>query len=172
MKKRLIIVLLFTVFIFCFGFLYSSEANATEKWVVLGNTIWVSGDSRLTLEMPSVSHPYLKVTSNTAGDLQWIDTNIPFTWGSTIKGIILCYQTPNTGTFISQIRLADYSLPSPGTVHHDDGTDLISADGACYLSPVSNYVPQGSVNLRLRLNFAAAGHEIRLGALAVLIDEP
>lgn len=149
-----------------------SNAGATEKWVVLGNTVWVSGDPRLTLEMPSFYHPYLKVTSNTAADFQWIYATIPFTWGSTIKGVILCYQTPNTGTFISQIRLADYILPSPATVRHDDGTDLISIDGTCYLSSVSNYVPQGSVKLSLRLNFANTSHEIRIGALAILFDEP
>ncbi len=155
------------------AFFYVNMANATEKWVVLGNTVWVSGDSRLTLEMPSIHHGYLKITSNTAGDSQWISATIPFTWGSSIKGVILCYQTPNAGSYISQIRLSDYILPSsPAPVRHDDGTDLISVDGACYFSAVSNYTPQGSVELSLRLNFAASGHEIRLGALAILFDEP
>lgn len=171
MKKRLMVALIFTILMLCLGFTDPNIAGAAEKWVVLGNTIWVSGDSRLTLEMPSLYHTYLKVTSNTAADSQWIHATIPFTWGSSIKGIILCYQTPNAGTYISQIRLADYLL-SPATVRHDDGTDLISTDGACYLSAVSNYIPQGSVDLSLRLNFAAPGHEIRIGALAILFDEP
>jgi hypothetical protein len=32
-------------------------------------------------------------------------------------------------------------------------------------------LPAGSVNLQLRLNFAAPGHQINLGALALLVDE-
>jgi len=166
MKRFSIII----VFIFIVG-LGLSQAEAADKWVVFGNTIWVSGDNRLTLEMPFVSHPYLKVTSNTAAD-QWIQAMVPFTWGSTIKGILLCYQTPNAGTNISQIRLVEYALPTPAYVYHDDGTDLFDAGGNCYYSPVANYTPTGAVNLMLLLNFAAPGNEIRLGALAVLIAEP
>lgn len=168
MVRKLVIVIVFA-FIVCLG---RSQAEATDKFVVLGNTIWVSGDNRLTLEMPSVLHPYLKVTSNTAADLQWIEAMVPFTWGSTIKGIVLCYQTPDVATYISQIRLAEYVLPTPAYVNHDDGTDLFDVVGNCYLSTVANYTPTGAVNLSLRLNFAAPGNEIRLGALAVLIDEP
>ncbi len=149
-----------------------TTAVASPEWRVLGNTIWVSGDNRLTLEMPSVAHPYLRVTSNEAADFQWISASIPFTWQKThIKAIYLCYQTPDTGTFISQIRLADYILPTPATVQHDDGTDLSSTEGDCYLSNVGDYVPSGAVDLSLRLVFENPGSEIRLGGLAILVDE-
>jgi hypothetical protein len=159
MRKGLVIF--FIVFMFCCSILYSNNAYATDKVVVLGNTIWVSGDSRLTLENPSVFHPYLKITSDTAADLQWIETTIPLTLGSKIKGILLCYQTPDTGTFISQMRLSEYILPSTATVRYDDPSDLFDSNGNCYISSVTpDYTPYGSVNLSLRLNFA------------VLFDEP
>ncbi len=160
---------LFFAFIVCL-LVHPLQANAVEKWVILGNTGWVSGDSRLTLNMPSVSHPDLVITSSTAADLQWIATQIPVNLGGTIKAVFLCYKTPNTGTFISQVRLTEYLVPGTATVMHDDGTDLISSAGSCYLSPV-NYAPLGSVNLNLRLNFANSSHSISLGALAVLIDQ-
>ena len=146
-------------------------AKAAENWVVLGNTGWVSGDDRLTLEMPSVTHPDLRVISSSEGNLLWIETQIPFTLGGTIKGIYLCYKTPNEGTFISQIRLAEYLIPGTATVHHDDGTDLVSTLGTCYFSVVNNYTPAGSVNLSLRLNYANPGDRIDLGALGILIDQ-
>ena len=172
-EKRQLLKCIFLTFMFYFAIwsLSVSGADAKEKWMVLGNTIWVSGDSRLTLEMPSVHHPYLKVTSSEAGDFQWIEASIPFVWGSKIKGIYICYQTPDTGTYISQIRLADYILPSPHYVRHDDPTDLFSTTGACYFSHVGDYTPAGAVNLSLRLNFAHAGDEIQIGGLAILIEE-
>lgn len=153
------------------GLSWVQSVSAAERWHVFANTVWVSGDSRLTLEMPSVAHPYLRVTSNTAADLQWIEAGIPFKWGATIKSIVLCYQAPDPGTFISQVRLADYALPTPATVRHDDGTDLTSSTGECYVSDVTDFVPSGALNLSLRLNFANPGDEIRIGGLAVLIDE-
>ena len=161
-------VFIFVACLFVFS-LQANQANAHDKWIVLGNTGWVSGDERLTLTMPSVLHPDLRVTSSAAEDLQWIDMQVPFTLGETIKGIYLCYKTPSEGSFISQIRLAEYLIPGTATVHHDDPTDLVSSEGSCYLSPVNNYRPGGSVNLSLRLNFANAGDRIDLGALGVLI---
>lgn len=155
----------------CSGSWFTS-AVASPEWRVLGNTIWVSGDNRLTLEMPSVAHPYLRVTSNETGDFQWIEASIPFAWQKThIKAIYLCYQTPDPGAFISQIRLADYTLPTPAWVRRDNYVLLSSATGDCYFSDVGDYVPGGAVNLSLRLVFENPGTEIRLGGLAILVDE-
>lgn len=170
-KQSTTLIIFIAVFMFCFGVLSLNNANAAEKWTVLGNTIWVSGDSGLTLEMPSVLHPYLKVTSNTAGGLQWVYATVPFTLGETIEGIYLCYQTPDTGTFISQIRLAEYLSPTPAFVNHDDPTDLFNTTGDCYFSDVTSYLPNGSVNLSLRLYFAFPDDEIRIGALGILVAE-
>jgi len=139
---------------------------------MLGNTVWVAGDPQLILEMPYLQHPYLKVTSNSAGDLQWISTTVPFTLNSSvILGVYLCYATPDQGTYISQVRLVDYTLPTAATVRHDDGTDLIDPEGACYYSEATPFYPSGSLNLSLRLNFAQPGDEIRLGMLAIVIYE-
>ncbi len=150
---------------------FTQSSLAREKWYILGNTVWVSGDNRLTLDMPSVQHADLIITSNSAGDFQWIETTIPVIFGSKIKMIGLCFQTPDTGTFISQIRLSEYLVPPASTVQHDDGTDLFDTQGKCYFSPIANYRPNGSVNLSLRLNFANPGDKIRLGAMAVLFGE-
>jgi hypothetical protein len=170
-KQSKILLIIIAVFMFCFGLLSLNDADAAEKWKVLGNTIWVSGDSRLTLEMPSVSHPYLKVISNRAGDFQWIEATVPFTLGEAIEGIYLCYQTPDTLTFISQIRLAEYRAPTPATVTYDDPTNLFNVNGDCYFSDVDSYFPNGSVNISLRLNFLNPGDEIWIGALGILIAE-
>ncbi|HWP01058.1 MAG TPA: hypothetical protein VNL74_10625 [Methylococcus sp.] len=163
------IAIFFTVL--CSGPWFSS-AVASPEWRVLGNTLWASGDNRLTLEMPSVAHPYLRVTSTDTGDAQWISASIPFAWQKThIKAIYLCYQTPEPGASINQIRLTDYVLPTPATVRHDSYVLLSSPTGECYFSNVGDYVPSGAVNLSLRLVFENPGSEIRLGALAILVDE-
>jgi hypothetical protein len=122
--------------------------------------------------MPSVAQPSLSIQSSTAGDLKWIEVNVPVTIHDSfsspvIDAVAVCYKAPNAGTFISQIRLSDMLGPSTGFVRHDDGTDLISQTDTCYSSPVSNYVPQGSVNLSLRLFFADPSHKIWIGAVAV-----
>jgi hypothetical protein len=160
----------FLSLIFCLGMFISSPATSRAEVVVLGETDWVSGDSRLTLDMPSVTHAGLIVSSNSAGDYQWISMTIPFAWGKKITGIYLCYKTPNQGTYISQIRLAEYTVPGTAGVAYDDPTDLFDPDGACYFSSVGNYTPGGSVDLSLRLNFANAEDEIWLGALAIFMQ--
>ncbi|RMD67738.1 MAG: hypothetical protein D6819_10915, partial [Gammaproteobacteria bacterium] len=39
------------------------QVLAQEEWQVLGNTLWVAGDTRLTLDMPMVSTPASDITS-------------------------------------------------------------------------------------------------------------
>lgn len=154
------------------------QVLAQEEWQVLGNTLWVAGDNRLTLDMPMVSTPasditsYLRVITSEPGE-RWISASIPFAWQkTTIKAILLCFQTPDTGSFISLIRLVQYITPAPpATVVHDDTTTLFSMEGNCYRSDVGNYTPAGAVNLFLRLSFAGSGDEIRLGGLAVLVEK-
>ncbi|MCP5246346.1 MAG: hypothetical protein H6937_10570 [Burkholderiales bacterium] len=165
MNKNIFIVLAISMMAISFG------AKAEEKWLILGNTGWVTGDDRLALEMPSVAQTHLTITSDTTGDQQWISQDIPFMWRGEIKGIYLCYQAPYEGTYISQVRLTEYMLPGEAIVRHDDQADLISANGDCYYSIVKDYLPAGSVNLGLRLNFANPGDIIEIGALGIIIDK-
>jgi hypothetical protein len=143
-----------------------------SEWLSIGHTGFVSGDSTLTLTMPFVGQPSLSIQSSAAGDFKWIEANVPVAIGDTfsfpvIDAVAVCYKAPNAGTFISQIRLSDMLGPSTGFVRHDDPTDLTSPTDTCYISPVANYVPQGSVNLSLRLFFADPSHKIWIGAVAV-----
>ena len=167
MKKKIVLTALSTVLLGSF-MLLPRIAHAAE-WLVLPTTGFVSGDPTLTLTMPFVSQPNLSVKSSAAGDLKWIEVSVPFIspLPSPIDGVAVCYSAPNAGTFISQIRLAEYIGPAFATVKHDDGTDLTSATDACAFSPVANYTPAGAVNLSLRLNFANPAHVINIGAVAL-----
>lgn len=161
-----------SLFIFVSLFMtFSHQVLAEQYWQVLGNTAWVSGDDRLSLDMPSVKHADLRISSNTEGDLQWITMHVPYKFGGTIKSIILCYQVSSEDSYISQIRLSEYLIPPKALVKHDDGTDLTNTEGTCYISNVDDFKPAGSVNLSLRLNFTNTDDIIHLGALGVLVDQ-
>jgi hypothetical protein len=141
----------------------------------LGHTGFVSGEPTLTLTMPSVSQPSLSIQSSAAGDLKWVEVNVPVELPDAppsfvINAVGICYKAPDAGTFISQIRLAEFLGPSQAVVQHDDPTDLTSPADTCFISPVANYAPGGSVNLSLRLNFAAPGHKIWIGAVGVHVQ--
>lgn len=144
-------------------------------WLSIGHTGFVSGDSTLTLKMPFVGQPSLSIQSSAAGDFKWIETNVPVTLDDSFSSpvidmVAVCYKAPNEGTFISQVRLTDMLGPTSGFVRHDDGTDLTSPTDTCYISPVDNYIPQGSVNLSLRLFFADPSHKIWIGAVGVHVQ--
>lgn len=110
-----------------FRIFFSGNVDSEEEIVVLGNTVWVSGASCLHLEMPSVTPPYLRIISNAACHLRWIEIGLPFDRCSNIVEVFLFYQRPYAGIFISQMRLADYLLPTSVTVKHDNGTGLTNS---------------------------------------------
>lgn len=145
-------------------------AFAVDRYKVLGPTVWVSGDSNLILEMPNTFHPNLRVTA-TGEASGSIYTTLPFSFGSSVKAIILCYQTPDTGSFITGLQLRQILVPGTTLILHTDTTDLVGAGGDCYVSPL-NVTPGGSVTLSLQLVFDGDDDEIFLGALAFLVDEP
>lgn len=152
----------------------AANSASAGQWVTLPDTGFVSGDPTLTLTMPYVQQAFLSVKSSEAGDLKWIETSVPITMNEAFKGtkridkVMLCYKTPNPGTFISQIRLAQYAGPTSATVMSDDGTDLTSPTDQCYVSSFPAFRPEkGAIHLALRLFFADPSHKIWIGATAV-----
>jgi hypothetical protein len=166
-RERVIPTLLCAVLLV--PFLLLPRIAHSAEWLVLPTTGFVSGDPDLTLTMPFVLQPNLSVKSRVAADLKWIEVSVPFIspLPSPFDGVVVCYSAPNQGTFISQIRLAEYIGPAFATVKHDDGTDLTSTTDTCFFSPVANYTPAGAVNLSLRLNFANPAHIINIGAVVL-----
>jgi hypothetical protein len=109
----------------------------------------------------------LRVTTEQAGDLQWLSLPLITPDNLTIKSITVCYDLSSADSFISQIRLSEEKEPPTATVMHDDGTDLTSTDPVCVESAVDNYQPDGAVTLSLRLNFANTGDRIFIGAIGL-----
>ena len=155
-----------------FSLSYQDIATAGQ-WMSLGNAGFVSGDSSLRLTMPYVGQPSLSIQTDSPGDLKWISENVPMTLNEQFKAtkmidkVMICYKSPDAGSYISQIRLAQFSGPSQAVVIHDDGTDLTSPTDTCYVSKLPNYKATGGVELSLRLNLAAPFHKIWIGSTMV-----
>lgn len=170
MKKGLFLISVFCLFTVCFIAATPRDGAAVEKWMVVGSTVWVANGNNLSFTFPSSAPNDLHVTSNSVGDLQWIKTSPLIPYGARIKQVVLCYQTPNAGTLIKDIRLGDYILRTQ-TVLQDIFPIPASSEGTCYFSPVFDEQPSGSLTISLRLNFASTSDSIMVGTLGFLIDE-
>lgn len=134
----------------------------------LSPTDFVTGDKSLRITYPSVTHPAVEVKATAPGDLKWISLGLKIPPFHEISAVQVCYQLSNSGSFISQIRLAEMRTPDQAVVRHDDGTDLLSVQPTCYRSQLATgYRPDGAVLLELRLNFQNAVDTITLGAVGV-----
>jgi hypothetical protein len=73
-----------------------------------------------------------------------------------ITGVRICYETTNSLTYISQIRLAQLqNPPSTALVLLDDATDHTNVGPTCVDSTATSIDPStGAVSLSLRVNFA------------------
>jgi len=111
-------------------------------------------------------NPSTSVISAVAGDLQWIYTPIPLPTGSQITQIQLCYQLSAADSYISQIRIAEQSLPSTALVLNDDPTDLLSTTETCVNSTYQVTIDTGA-RVSLRLNFGTIPRAILIGAMYV-----
>lgn len=136
------------------------------EWVALSPVHLLPSDPSLILAPPSGSSPSLTVQSRTPGDLKWLAVRLPVAPGEAIDAVELCYQAPDAGTFIRQVRLvekhADYGL-----VVHDDGAALTSPTATCYRSRVLGYTVMEAVSLWLRLEFAQADDVIMIDTVSV-----
>jgi hypothetical protein len=113
----------------------------------------------------------LRVTTQQAGDLQWLTLPLAVQDNLTIKAVIVCYDLSSAGSFISQVRLAEETVPPSAFVQHDDPTDLTSTDPVCVESAVSDYQPNGAVSLSLRLNFANTTDRVDIGAVGLRVGQ-
>jgi hypothetical protein len=142
-------------------------------WINPLNMIGVplgSSDSALVITRGGFGNT-LQVTSTRAGDLQWLSQPLHLQDRFQIRGVIVCYDLSNARSFISQIRLAEESIPPTATVIRDDGTDLLSTDPECVTSSVASHIPNGAITLSLRLNYGSAGDRIDIGALGVVLGQ-
>jgi hypothetical protein len=109
----------------------------------------------------------LVVSTDEAGDAQWIVQTVAVDEGDVIDAVAVCYSAPNLGTFISRLRLSEFGGLGDAFIRHDDDTDLTSATDDCHVSLVGDYSPAGAVELALRLHFANATHSIKIAAVSV-----
>jgi hypothetical protein len=149
--------------------------------VIEDHTVWYSplamiadengsGSSNLSLSRGSVGNT-LRVTTSAVGDLQWLSLPLLVQDNLLIKAVKVCYDLSNESSYISQVRLAEETVPPSALVQHDDGTDLTSTDPVCIESAVGNYQPTGAVTLSLRLNFADTAHRIDIGAIGLVVGQ-
>ncbi len=125
-----------------------------------------TNDSRLTIDV-AIPGTSIRVTTTSAGDLQWIDIGLTMPSDVTIQGITLCYWLASEESFISQIRLTETTTPNVAHVIHDDPTDLTDPGPTCYYSQQGGWSVEGTMTVRLRLNFASPDDWIEIGALGI-----
>ena len=139
--------------------------------------LWVSPRAFVTgqniaggvLTMSSPSGDAQHVTTNTAGDLQWVD--LPLQLSNTVKlrRVITCYKLDAPTSFISQVRLSTSTFPPTATVKYDDGADLLSTTGQCHYGMTVSPIPvNGEFTLSLRLNYGSPNEAIDLGAIGIV----
>lgn len=139
-------------------------------------TIWTTGsslrsaDARLSIDS-GIPGAATRVTTSSAGDLQW--AYLPLTLPSTVRvsGIQLCWE--NSGSsYISQIRVVSMDTPTTSAIRADDGTDLNSASSGCHDANLSfgDITVDKSLSVGLRLNFLSAGDYIEIGAVGITVE--
>lgn len=103
-------------------------------------------------------------------DLQWVLFGLTVPESSPprpITGVEICYaiQSPKRdSTYISQTRLSDMTTPNVANVKLDDPTDRLGPGPICYRVK-ANFTPRGTVTLHLKVVFANAVDEIRIGMI-------
>ena len=142
---------------------------AHAEWIAVSPAKMLSEDPAITLTPLSGPPPSLTVQSQTPGDLKWIFVGLPITAGQAIDTVELCYQAPEAGTFIRQVRLVDYLDAERGLVVHDDSAALTSPTPTCYRSPMPAYTAREAVSLWLRLEVTDAADVVVINRVGVHI---
>jgi hypothetical protein len=102
----------------------------------------------------------------TEGDFQWMTLGLPWDNGQ-ITSVRVCYKVVAAGaggTYISQTRLSDMTVPPTSAVKLDDGTNRTSTAGACY-TVATGFTPSGAVTLGLKVVFGSTADRIMIGAI-------
>ena len=122
------------------------------------------------LSFSSPSGDEQHVTTDTVGDLQWVDYPLQLSNQLKVTQVITCYKLDSPRSFISQVRLSRSKIPPTATVVYDDGTDLTSVAGACRNGKVVPGISvSGEITLSLRLNYAATSSAINIGAIGLVV---
>jgi len=102
-------------------------------------------------------------------DFQWIQVGLTVPSPLKVKGVVVCYQViGGDGTYISQVRLTQMTMPNVALVVHDDPTNLASTTPVCYTSKVAGFAVAGSVTLELKIVIARNTDKILIGGLSIL----
>jgi hypothetical protein len=140
---------------------------AHAEWITVSPAGMYAEDPTITLTPLSGAPSSLAVQSQTPGDLKWLVVGLPVTAGQAIDAVELCYQAPEAGTFIRQVRLVEALDPAQWLVTHDDPTVLMSPTVACYHSQVRSYIAAAAVSLEVRLEFAQADDVIVINTVSI-----
>lgn len=88
-----------------------------------------------------------------------------------IRGVEVCYSiaTSSPGsTYISQTRLTEMTTPDAAFVMMDDATDRTAVGPTCYTSS-TDFVPDGTITLALKMVFGSASDKIRIGGIKLIM---
>jgi hypothetical protein len=113
---------------------------------------------------PSVTLTPQRVITETG--FQWVSLALPWDHGD-ITSVRVCYKVIAAsagGTYLSQTRLSDMTIPPTSTVRLDDGTNRTSTAGACY-TVTTGFAPAGAVTLELKVVFGSTNDRIQIGAI-------
>jgi len=140
---------------------------AHAEWIAISPAGIHSEDPTLTLTPLAGSPSSLAVQSQTPGDLKWLVVGLPVTAGQAIDAVQVCYQAPDDGIFIRQVRLVEHLDTARGLVVHDDSAVLTSPTPMCYRSPVPAYTARDAVSLWLRLEVTEAADVLIIHSVSV-----
>jgi hypothetical protein len=99
-------------------------------------------------------------------DFQFVSFGLPWDHAG-ISAVRVCYKVNAAGTggtYISQTRMTEMTVPPTGTVRLDNGTDRTSTKGECY-TVRGSFTPKGTVTLSLKVVFGNTNDSILIGAL-------
>jgi hypothetical protein len=125
-----------------------------------------TGDPSIFIEYHASTH----ISVNELGDYKWVYVSLPLCKGAVIKEIKINYRVSNGRSYLSQIRLVEYTDSDSAVVKHDDGTDHNSTVSAYAISKCSSKV-ENSQLLCLRLNFGNISDAIVISSIAVKYQE-
>jgi len=107
----------------------------------LSPTDYVSGDTSLSIDYPSIHHSSTIVTSETIGDDKWILMSLRLPENISLEEIVLCYQVSNARSFICQVRIYELGLPEQGLVRCDEAVALQNTSPGRYKSILGGIIP-------------------------------
>ncbi len=130
--------------------------------------------SKLTVKPFSSPSTAIVVTATGAvkeTDFQWVILGLTVPDGLKITGVVVCYQIVGApkGTYISQTRLTQMTVPNTALVVHDDPTNLTSTAPVCYKSPVKGAITVGgTITLELKMVIGRESDQILVGGISLL----